>query len=132
MVRTIAAATTVRVRGAPLLPVNAWGVRYARECVLRGDPLHWAAAWRALKGLDVQGRLERFGYRGLVLAGELDASTTPEIMAAIVRRIPGAVYEVLPATPHMQTLERPELVTQALNRFLPRIGSGSGDTPEAR
>jgi pimeloyl-ACP methyl ester carboxylesterase len=29
-------------------------------------------------------------------------------------------YEVLPATPHMQTLEQPHLVAEALGRFLPK------------
>ena len=101
------------------LAVNAWGVRYARQCVLRGDPLHWVAAWRAFKGLDVQGRLEWFGKPALVLSGELDASTTPEILAAIAKRLQGSSYEVLPGVPHMQTLEAPELVAEALERFLP-------------
>ena len=31
-------------------------------------------------------------------------------MAGIAGRMPGADYQVLPGTPHMQTLERPELV----------------------
>jgi 3-oxoadipate enol-lactonase len=40
-------------------------------------------------------------------------------MAGIAGRIPGAIYKELPGTPHMQTLERPELVAAALNEFLP-------------
>jgi 3-oxoadipate enol-lactonase len=40
-------------------------------------------------------------------------------MACIAGRVPGADYEVLPGTPHMQTLEHPELVARALNEFLP-------------
>jgi pimeloyl-ACP methyl ester carboxylesterase len=55
----------------------------------------------------------------LVLACELDPSTTSESMAAIARRIPSAIYQELPRTPHMQTLERPGLVIEALSRFLP-------------
>ncbi|MFD1544121.1 alpha/beta fold hydrolase [Nonomuraea guangzhouensis] len=101
------------------LATDEWGVRYARERVLRGDPVDWAAAWRAFKGLDVQGGLAKFEAPVLVLAGELDASTTPEIMTALAGRIPGAVYQELPGTPHMQTLERPELVAAALDAFLP-------------
>jgi 3-oxoadipate enol-lactonase len=101
------------------LAVNGWGVRYARERVLRGQVGDWAAAWRSFKGLDVQGRLAGLGIATLVLAGELDASCTPKIMRVIAERIPGAVYDELPGTPHMQTLERPELVAQALDRFLP-------------
>jgi 3-oxoadipate enol-lactonase len=94
-------------------------VRYARERVLRGDPRDWAAAWRAFEGLDVQGRLAGFEPPTLVLSGGTDASTTPEIMRGIAARIPGSTYRELPGTPHMQTLETPEPVAEALDAFLP-------------
>jgi 3-oxoadipate enol-lactonase len=105
---------------------DTWGVRYARERVLRGNPVDWAAAWRSFKGLDVKGRLADFAPPVLVLVGEDDASTTPEIMAGIHHRIPGSRFEQLPGTPHMQTLERPELVAAALDRFLPRTEGVGG------
>lgn len=101
------------------LAADGWGVRYARERVRRGDPSDWAAAWRSFEGLDVQDWLGALRVRTLVLAGELDASTPPELMAGIAERVPGATYRELPGTPHMQTLERPELVAAALNEFLP-------------
>jgi 3-oxoadipate enol-lactonase len=104
------------------LAIGGWGVRYARERVLRGDPVDWAASWRAFKGLDVQDRLGTLTVPTLVLAGERDASTTPEIMSALAERVPGARYQVLPGTPHMQTLERPDLVAEALDAFLPAEG----------
>jgi 3-oxoadipate enol-lactonase len=101
------------------LAAGDWGVRYAREHVLRGDPANWAAAWRAFQHYEVQEHLGELDLPTLVLAGELDASTTPAIMSAIAERVPGARYEELPGTPHMQTLERPGLVAEALDRFLP-------------
>lgn len=101
------------------LAVNDWGVRYARERVLRAYPADWAAAWRAFKSLDVQGRLAAFEPPTLVLAGELDVSTTPEIMSGIAKRIPTATYRELPGTQHMESLERPDLVAEALDEFLP-------------
>ena len=101
---------------ADALAVNSGSVQYARERVVGGNPTDWAAAWRAFKGLDVQGKLA--GLPTLVLAGQADVSTTPEIMRGIASRIPGALYRELPGTPHMQTLERPELVAEALAEFL--------------
>ncbi|WP_433473421.1 alpha/beta fold hydrolase [Spirillospora sp. CA-142024] len=101
------------------LATNPWGVRYAREHIRRFDGADWAAAWRAFRGVDVQGRLAKEDFPTLVLAGELDASTTPEIMSGIAERIPGSTYRELPGTPHMQTLERPDLVAGALDEFLP-------------
>ena len=102
------------------LAVNDWGVRYARDCVLRGDPAHAAAAWRAFQTLDIEGRLAGFSAPTLVLAGERDASTTPEVMSRIASDIPGARYAEMPGTPHMPTLEQPSLVVAALDEFLPR------------
>jgi 3-oxoadipate enol-lactonase len=104
---------------ADALAVNGESVQYARERVLGGNSVDWAAAWRAFKGLDVQGKLAGLGLPTLVLAGEADVSTTPEIMRGIASRIPGARYRELPGTPHMQTLQRPELVAEALAEFLP-------------
>lgn len=101
------------------LAVNGWGVRYARERVLRDRPVDWAAAWRAFKDVDVQGRLAAFEPPVLVLAGEADVSATPEIMRALAERIPGSVYQELPGTPHMPTLEQPGLLAGALDAFLP-------------
>jgi 3-oxoadipate enol-lactonase len=101
------------------LAINAWPVRYARERVHRGKPVHWAAAWRSFKGLDVQGRLQQFRPPTLVLAGERDASTTPEIMTGIAAHISGSTYVELPGTPHMQILSKPGLVAAALDDFLP-------------
>ena len=102
------------------LATDAWGVRYARERVRRMSAADWAGAWRAFKGLDVQGRLSGFALPTLVLAGSEDASTTPAIMRALAERIPAARYEELPGVPHMQTLEQPAAVAAALEAFLPR------------
>jgi hypothetical protein len=52
-------------------------------------------------------------------------------MAGIAGRIPDARIQQLPATPHMQTLERPELVAEVLDAFLPAEPAGAGQ-PEAR
>jgi 3-oxoadipate enol-lactonase len=103
------------------LAVNDWGVRYARDCLLRGDPAHAAAAWRAFAALDIEGKLAGFGAPTLVLAGERDASTTPAVMSRIARDIPSACYAEMPGAPHMPTLEQPTLVVNALDEFLPRV-----------
>lgn len=114
------APSLVRWFTADGLAINGWGVRYARDAVLRHDPHHAAAAWRAFKTIDVKGRNGGFSAPTLVLAGECDASTSPQVMSGIAGDIPGARYAEMPGTPHMPTLERPELVVNALNAFLPR------------
>lgn len=102
------------------LAENGWGVRYARECVLRGDPHQVAAAWRSFARMDVAGRLGGTQRPTLVVSGQRDASTGPQVMSRLADRIPGSTYVGLPGAPHMPTLETPELVAAALDRFLPR------------
>jgi 3-oxoadipate enol-lactonase len=114
------APSLVRWFTSDALAVNDWGVRYARDCVLRGDPAHAAAAWRAFSTIDVEGKFTGFSAPTLVLAGERDLSTTPEVMSRIASDIPGARYAEMPGTPHMPTLEQPSLVVNALDEFLPR------------
>jgi 3-oxoadipate enol-lactonase len=108
------------------LAENRWGVRYARDCVLRGDPVQIAAAWRSFSRLDVAGRLRSWDRPTLVLCGERDASTGPQVMARLAENIPGATYVELPGAPHMPTLETPEPVVDALDRFLPRLAPSDG------
>ena len=113
------------------LAENSPGVRYARDRVLRGDPVQVAAAWRAFSRIDVEGRLQDLDRPSLVLCGEQDASTGPEVMRPMVARLPGSTYRELPGAPHMPTLETPRLVTEALDRFLPRDDDVPGTgTPE--
>jgi 3-oxoadipate enol-lactonase len=105
------------------LAENTSGVRYARECVLRGDSGQVAAAWRAFSKLDTGDRLSELRIPTLVLAGELDASTTPEVMRPIAEAVHDARYVEMPGAPHMPTLEKPGLVVEALDSFLPRSRS---------
>jgi pimeloyl-ACP methyl ester carboxylesterase len=44
-------------------------------------------------------------------------------MKPIAASVPGAQYVEMPGAPHMPTLEAPNLVVEALDRFLPRCAS---------
>ncbi len=103
------------------LAADTGGVRYARECLASFDPPTWASIWRGYGGLDVFERLRDFPAPALALAGEADASIPVDGMAAIAGRIGGggAKFEVVAGAPHIQTLERPDAVADALARFLP-------------
>ncbi|UOX91610.1 alpha/beta fold hydrolase [Amycolatopsis sp. FBCC-B4732] len=102
------------------LAADTEGVRYARECLASFDPVTWASIWRGYGGLDVFRRLRGFPAPALALAGEADASITIDGMAAVASRIGGgAKLEVVPGAPHIQPLERPDEVADALDRFLP-------------
>ncbi|WP_344153514.1 alpha/beta fold hydrolase [Kribbella yunnanensis] len=99
---------------------EAAGVRFAREGVRAMDPAAWAAAWRAMKQLDVRGKLGAFTAPALVVAGGADLAGSADVLRQLADGIPGGQFVELPGVPHLQTLERPELVADALDGFLPR------------
>jgi pimeloyl-ACP methyl ester carboxylesterase len=56
--------------------------------------------------------------RTLVIVGQEDALTPPELAREIADGIPGATLEIVPDCGHMSTLERPEAVNRALRTWL--------------
>jgi pimeloyl-ACP methyl ester carboxylesterase len=54
----------------------------------------------------------------LVLVGQEDALTPPDLAREIAAGIPGAKLEVVPDCGHLSTLERPEAVNRALRAWL--------------
>jgi len=101
------------------LTAETAGVRFARDGVRAMDPAAWAAAWRAMKQLDVQGKLGSFSAPTLVVAGGADIPGSADVLRSLADGIPGAQFVELPGVPHLQTLERPELIAGALDAFLP-------------
>jgi pimeloyl-ACP methyl ester carboxylesterase len=54
----------------------------------------------------------------LVLVGEQDALTPPELAREIAAGIPGAKLKIVPDCGHLSTLEQPKAVTRALRAWL--------------
>lgn len=54
----------------------------------------------------------------LVLVGDADAATPPELSREMVEGIPGAKLVVVPQCGHLSTMERPDAVTQAMVDWL--------------
>src|SRR5262249_2940018 len=54
----------------------------------------------------------------LVLSGESDGIVTPPYARAFAAAIPGARYQLLPATGHLAQIETPEAVLAAVSGFL--------------
>ena len=65
----------------------------------------------------------------LVMVGESDMLTPGEHSKAIVQRVPGAEYVVLPHTGHMLLLERYPEVNQHLRELVGRVRRNASDSP---
>jgi pimeloyl-ACP methyl ester carboxylesterase len=62
----------------------------------------------------------------LVICGEDDVLTPPDAARAMVDAIPGAELELVTEAGHLTPLEKPELVTTRLHRFLDQRVSAAG------
>jgi pimeloyl-ACP methyl ester carboxylesterase len=57
----------------------------------------------------------------LVLVGDADVATPPELNKEIAAGIPGATLTIVPDCGHLSTLEQPEAVNAALAEWLERV-----------
>ena len=76
---------------------------------LRTGSLAHAAAPRAMGAMDSRPLLTTISARTLVVTGEEDYATPPEMGAAIARGVPGAAARILPSLRHLSLVEDPSL-----------------------
>jgi 3-oxoadipate enol-lactonase len=90
----------------------------SRDRLLSDNVAAWAQAWRAMAAIDTIPRLGSIRVPTLCLAGELDKSAPPDVVAAIAGFIPGARFAVIAGAPHMLFIERPLAVARVIGDFL--------------
>jgi pimeloyl-ACP methyl ester carboxylesterase len=92
-----------------------------RRAVLEGvDPSAFAAACRALAVLDLSGDLPAIANPTLVIVGEIDQTTPPELGGEVAEAIPDARLTAIPGCGHCPQLEKPEALIQAIEDFVDR------------
>lgn len=87
--------------------------------LMANPPAGFIGALEAMKHRpDATGELESISVPALVLVGEDDALSPPEVAAEMAGRIPGARLAVLPRAGHLSNLEAPEAFNAAVAGFL--------------
>lgn len=96
-----------------------------REALRRQLASNPRAVWRAMDGVinrrSVEGELHRIPIPTLILVGEEDAVTLPEMADRLKERISGSRLMRLPHGGHMSNLEQPEAVNAAISAFLREV-----------
>lgn len=82
------------------------------------DPQAFAAACRALAVLDLGGELPAIDNPTLVIAGEIDQTTPPDLGRAVAAAIPNARFAEIPECGHCPQLEQPEALLRVIDEFL--------------
>lgn len=89
-----------------------------REMVMGTATEGYAAACDALSGWDNRAELGRITCPTLVLAGDQDPSTPPEVLREIADGVPGSTFVTLSPAAHVPTVEVPDRVSEALRAHL--------------
>ncbi len=97
-------------------------VESVRAMILESSPDGVVAALGAMRDRpDSTEWLGEIQVPTLVIAGEEDAISTPEVMEAMAEKIPDSRYVTLPNAGHLSNLEAPEEFNAALSGFLARV-----------
>ena len=84
---------------------------------LGNDPVSYAAIWRMLAGMDMQGELAGLRCPVLVIGGSLDRVRPPPLAEEVAKAIPGARY-IEVRTGHYMAVQTPDLISDCIDEFL--------------
>lgn len=93
-----------------------------RADLLSTPPEGYASCCEAIGAFDLRDKLDSIRAPTLVIAGEEDPATPPELGREIADGVPGARFELLPGVRHLASAERPEDVNRLL---LEHLGAGA-------
>ena len=94
-------------------------VEKVRALILENSPDGAVAALGAMRERpDSRPLLGRIGVPTLVIGGEEDINSSPEVMGAMAAEIPGASHLTITGAAHLSNLEAPEKFNAALGDFL--------------
>jgi len=90
----------------------------ARLRLVEAGPDVLAADLRACHAFDVRGRLNEITLPTLIVVGDKDRMTPPQLSEELRAGIAGATVEIIEAAGHMAMLEQPDAVAGVLRSFL--------------
>jgi 3-oxoadipate enol-lactonase len=89
-----------------------------RRILVATPPEGYAGCCEAIAAMDLRPELSSISVPTLVVAAEDDPATPPQHGRAVADGIAGAAFTVVPSAAHLASIERAELVTTLLLRFL--------------
>lgn len=84
----------------------------------RTAPDGYIAACAALAAADLAAQTATLRLPALVIAGDMDGASPPDLVGATAALIPGAAFHVIPGTGHLPCVENPAAVAALLRPFL--------------
>ena len=95
-----------------------------RNLLLRTDPRGYVGTCATLRDTDLTGAVGNIELATLVIAGDADLATPPDVVRACADAIPGARFEVMAGVGHIPSIEQPDALAAEISRFLKELGHG--------
>jgi 3-oxoadipate enol-lactonase len=89
-----------------------------RAALVKTNPEFFAEACHALAALDLTAHIGTIRNPTLVVVGELDAATPPEMARALAKALPGAALIEMPGCGHAPMAQAPEAFIKVISKFL--------------
>jgi len=89
-----------------------------KKALLKMDPVTFSKLCIALTKVDFEPALSHIRNRALVMVGEKDGATPPELAFKLASGIPQARFVQIPNCGHCPQIEQPETFVKILNEFL--------------
>jgi len=93
-----------------------------RNMLERSPAAGYAGTCAALRDADLRAEIGAIAIDTLVVVGEADLSTPPELVRETARLLPRARFHVLPGCGHLPPLEQPALLAAILTTYLEELG----------
>lgn len=91
-----------------------------RNMLARTPAAGYVAACRALAGADQQQASAALRLSTMVIAGEADGASPPDVVRATADLIPGATFHLIPGAGHLPCVETPDAHAALMTPFLER------------
>ena len=98
-------------------------VRDRRAAFLKTDPEVFRAACAQLATLDLRPELSKVDVPVMVMVGEQDEATPPQMSRELADGLPNARFKIIPGCAHVPQLQAPKLFLDTIGDFLPAAHS---------
>ena len=107
---------TEAYRRAEPQPLRIW-----RNMLTRQSAAGYAASCAAIRDADLTPDTGKIAVPTLVVVGDDDRSTPPDLVRAMAERIPGAQFAVIPGAGHLPCIEQPEALAGLIADLLDQV-----------
>ncbi len=89
---------------------------------IRATPVNgFIGCCHAISKLNYLDRLKEIKVPALVVVGELDPGTPPDLARAIQQNLPGSELKIIPSAAHLSNVEQEQVFNDAMTGFLDRV-----------